>query len=395
MKYNRSFSNRPKGPQSYAPRRSSGLTKEQRSYHPSMFIKKAERVESDEFIPIHSFNDFEVVNELKTNIFARGYEHPTPIQDQVIPHVLAGKDIVGLAHTGTGKTAAFLVPLIHKIRMNDMQKVLIVAPTRELAIQIEDEIKLFSKGMNIFSVLVIGGGNMKRQIDRIRRKHHFVVGTPGRIIDLEKRGIIKLNEYQSVVLDEVDRMLDMGFIRDMTYIVSRLPQKRQSLFFSATLPKNIESLMRSFLQEPITVSVKTERQTSLNVDQDVIRINGRNKVDLLHDVLIQEGFNKVLIFGRTKHGMNNLFKDLLKRGFKVDAIHGNKSQMQRKRALDAFKSGNVQVLLATDLASRGLDIDDITHVINYDLPQSYEDYIHRIGRTGRANKTGIALTLMP
>ncbi|OGK45014.1 hypothetical protein A2957_01130 [Candidatus Roizmanbacteria bacterium RIFCSPLOWO2_01_FULL_38_11] len=395
MKYNRSFSNRPRGPQSYAPRRSSGLTKEQRNYHPSMFIKKAERVEDDEFIPTHSFNDFEVVSELKTNIFARGYEYPTPIQDQVIPYVLAGRDIVGLAHTGTGKTAAFLVPLIHKIRMDDTQKVLIVAPTRELAIQIEDELKLFSKGMNIFSALVIGGGNMKRQIDRIRRKHHFIIGTPGRIIDLEKRGIIKLYGYQSVVLDEVDRMLDMGFIRDMTYIVSRLPQKRQSLFFSATLPKNIESLMRSFLQEPITVSVKTERQTSLNVDQDVIRINGRNKVDLLHDVLIQEGFNKVLIFGRTKHGMNNLFKDLLKRGFKVDAIHGNKSQMQRKRALDAFKLGNVQVLLATDLASRGLDIDDITHVINYDLPQSYEDYIHRIGRTGRANKTGIALTLMP
>ena len=395
MKYNRSFSNRPRGPQSYAPRRSSGLTKEQRNYHPSMFIKKAERVEDDEFIPTHSFNDFEVVSELKTNIFARGYEYPTPIQDQVIPYVLAGRDIVGLAHTGTGKTAAFLVPLIHKIRMDDTQKVLIVAPTRELAIQIEDELKLFSKGMNIFSALVIGGGNMKRQIDRIRRKHHFIIGTPGRIIDLEKRGIIKLYGYQSVVLDEVDRMLDMGFIRDMTYIVSRLPQKRQSLFFSATLPKNIESLMRSFLQEPITVSVKTERQTSLNVDQDVIRINGRNKVDLLHDVLIQEGFNKVLIFGRTKHGMNNLFKDLLKRGFKVDAIHGNKSQMQRKRALDAFKLGNVQVLLATDLASRGLDIDDITHVINYDLPQSYEDYIHRIGRTGGANKTGIALTLMP
>ena len=375
--------------------RRQGITKQQKNFHPSLFIKKAEaQREQATFVPKHEFNNFAISNHLKNNIAARGYNKPTPIQDEIIPYVLEGKDVVGLAQTGTGKTAAFLIPLIDKIYRNNNQKVLIIAPTRELALQIDEEFKQFAKGMGIFSVLCIGGANMRRQTDQLRQRYHIVIGTPGRLIDLEKHRTIQFNSFSTIVLDEVDRMLDMGFINDMKYIVSRLPQQKHALFFSATIPDNTRDIMTKFLSNPISVSVQTERKTSANVDQDVVKIGDKNKVDVLHDLLVQEGFDKVLLFGRTKHGMNKLARMLADRGFKVAAIHGNKTQAQRVRALQTFKRGDVQVLIATDIASRGLDIDDVTHVINYDLPDSYEDYIHRIGRTGRADKTGKALTFI-
>ncbi len=371
------------------------MTRQQKSFNPSMFVKKAEVVEEeDAYVPQHVFADFAIADQIKQNISKRGYTTLTPIQDQIIPHLLEGKDVIGLAHTGTGKTAAFLIPLIDKIHRDNRQKVLIIAPTRELAVQIQDEHRLFASGMNQTSVLCIGGVNIKAQVDRVRRIHHFVIGTPGRLIDLEKRGVLRLSEYRTVVLDEVDQMFDMGFIHAMKYIIAKLPQQRHSLFFSATLPESVREITASFLKDPITVSLKKSDTTSANVHQDVVKLNGRNKIDVLHDLLIKEDFKKVLLFGRTKHGMNKLEKILLDRGFKTAAIHGNKSQAQRQKALDMFKQNRVQVLLATDVASRGLDIDDVSHVINYDLPQTYEDYVHRIGRTGRANKTGHALTFM-
>lgn len=360
-----------------------------------MFIKKADEVrELEEFVPQHRFDDFSVHESIKKNIRDKGYIHPTPIQDIIIPHILNGKDVIGLAQTGTGKTAAFLIPLIHKVLMNPHSKVLIIVPTRELAVQIEDEFKIFARGLNMSSVLVIGGANIKAQSDKVRRVHHFVIGTPGRLIDLEKRGVLNLNMYSSIVLDEVDRMLDMGFIPDMKYIIARLPQKKHALFFSATLPDSIHPVMNAFLHEPVKVAIESNQKASSNVNQDVVRIAGRSKVEVLHDILIQPGFDRVLIFGKTKHGMNKLASNLTERGFKVAAIHGNKTQAQRQKALDAFKKGQVTILLATDIASRGLHIDDVSHVINYDLPQSYEDYIHRIGRTGRHNNVGTALTFM-
>ncbi|PIR39065.1 MAG: hypothetical protein COV34_00005, partial [Candidatus Zambryskibacteria bacterium CG10_big_fil_rev_8_21_14_0_10_42_12] len=304
-----------------------------------------------------------------------------------------GQDVVGIANTGTGKTAAFLIPLIQKILTNRTERVMIIAPTRELAVQIKEETDDLSSHLGIQSLLCIGGVSKSPQTYGLRKNPNIVIGTPGRLIDLQKLGYLSFKLYESIVLDEVDRMLDMGFIKDIKYIISQLPEKRQSLFFSATLPREIQSVMNTFLKNPVTVSVKT-RETSKNVDQDVIHTNGKEKIEILHELLLQEEFSKVLVFGRTKWGMEKLSKNLAGRGFRVAAIHGNKNQSQRQRAIIDFKEHKVQVLLATDIASRGLDIPDVTHVINYDIPGSYEDYVHRIGRTGRAEKTGKALTFI-
>lgn len=370
----------------------------QGSFNPSMLIKNAEvdaglNPEINVYVPKNKFADFVISEALKQNVLDRGYEIPTPIQDQIIPLILDGRDVVGLARTGTGKTAAFLIPLINQVYNQRDIRVLILAPTRELAVQIDSEFKLFAKNLSIYSALCIGGANMNRQISALRRNPQFVIGTPGRLIDLEKRRIFKFSSFSTIVLDEVDQMFDMGFINDMKYVIENLPEQRHSLFFSATLPSKMTEITNSFLRNPVKIQVESQK-ASTNVSQDIIRVQGRSKIDLLHDLLDQEGFDKVLVFGRTKHGLNKLSQILNERGVRVAAIHGNKSQSQRQRALKQFKGEAVQVLLATDIASRGLDIDNVTHVINYDLPQTYEDYIHRIGRTGRANKTGIALSFV-
>ncbi len=362
--------------------------------NPALFVNKPvyENVVAAPLIK-HGFSDFLIADQIKTNIRNKGYLVPTPIQDQVIPFVLEGRDVIGLANTGTGKTGAFLIPLVNKVLYNRSEKVLIVAPTRELAVQINDELKIFAKDMNIFSVLTIGGTGLSYQISALRKPHDFVIGTPGRIKDLKNQGKLNLALYNNIVLDEVDRMMDMGFINDMKFIISHLPGRRQSLFFSATLPRQVLPIAQAFLRNPVTVSVKSQ-ETAQNVEQDIIKLAGRNKVDVLHDLLAEEGFDKVLVFGRTKWGIEKLSKILQQRGFRALAIHGNKNQNQRQRALDQFKRQEIQVLLATDVASRGLDIDDVTHVINFDQPASYEDYVHRIGRTGRADKKGKALTFI-
>lgn len=363
------------------------------SLNPLMFVRKAVNFVEAPYVAVNNFSDFPLHEKVQKNILARGFKKPTPIQDQAILAVVEGKDLVGIANTGTGKTAVFLLPLITKVSKNRNQKVLIITPTRELAVQIQDEFKLFSLGMGIFSTLCIGGASLPAQTRQLERRPNFVIGTPGRIKDLENRRVLNLRQYENVVLDEVDRMLDMGFVHDVRQIISFLPKNRQSLFFSATIPEAIKGVMQSFLVNPVTVSVKTG-PTAQNVDQDVIRIQGKNKVEILHDLLIKEEFRKVLVFGRTKRGVNKLQTNLTQRGFKSAVIHGNKSQNQRLRALRMLKNNQVQILLATDVASRGLDIEDITHVINYDAPGSYNDYVHRIGRTGRAGKKGVALTFV-
>lgn len=360
----------------------------------SLLVRKAEQARPQEaYVVRHAFSDFLISSQLKINIKAKGYETPTPIQDQVIPVALSGRDVVGIANTGTGKTGAFLIPLINKAFYNKSARALIIAPTRELASQIEEECKIFAKDMNIFTTLAIGGVSMYHQASALKRRPQFVIGTPGRLKDFAEHGKLELRTFQNTVLDEVDRMMDMGFINDMRFLISKLPPNRQSLFFSATIPNQVVPFMQAFLKNPVTISVKIQ-ETPEAVDQDIIKINGRNKVDVLHDLLTQEAFKKVLVFGRTKWGMEKLAKILLQRGFQVAAIHGNKSQGQRQKALAQFKNNQIQVLVATDVASRGLDIDDVTHVINFDQPASYEDYIHRIGRTGRANKKGIALSFI-
>ncbi|MEK7574930.1 MAG: DEAD/DEAH box helicase [Patescibacteria group bacterium] len=352
----------------------------------------------EHFKPEHQFTDFKIDEHLKQAIISKGYKTPTPIQDRAIPHVLQGADIVGIANTGTGKTGAFLIPLIQKVRLNKKEKVLILAPTRELAIQIDQELKEFVRGIKvgpkIFSVVTVGGANIMRQISDLKYEYNFIIGTPGRLKDLVDRKRIHLSEFATIVLDEADRMLDMGFINDMRAVMAGMPKVRQTIFFSATLSTTIEKLIGEFLKEPVRISVKT-RDTSKNVEQDVVRIErGTNKIDVLHELLNKEEFNKVLIFGRTKHGVEKLAKDLVGRGFKAESIHGNKNHSKRQRALSLFKDNHTKILVATDVAARGLDIDDVSHVINFDLPATYEDYVHRIGRTGRANKRGKALTFI-
>jgi ATP-dependent RNA helicase RhlE len=360
----------------------------------SRFINKAVITEEVEhFVPEHQFTDFAIEEELKRAVVAKGYVTPTPIQDRAIPHVLKGQDVVGIANTGTGKTAAFLIPLIDKVRRNPKAQVLIVVPTRELAIQIESELKGFTKAMKIFSVVCVGGASIGPQMQALKYRNQFVIGTPGRLKDLIERGKIRLADYSTIVLDEADRMLDMGFINDMRYVMQGMPSPRHTLFFSATLSREIEGLISEFLTEPVRISVKTG-DTSKNVEQDVVRVKGGAKLDILHDLLNQKDFNKVLVFGRTKHGVERLAQTLIERGIKAESIHGNKNHSQRQRALNSFKENKVQVLVATDVAARGLDIADVSHVINYDIPTTYDDYVHRIGRAGRAGKKGKALTFV-
>ena len=356
--------------------------------------KKASiQTEEQAFAVTHQFSDFMLSPEINESISAKGYKTPSPIQDQVIPAVLNGRDVVGIANTGTGKTAAFLIPLIQKMLNNRYEKVLIVAPTRELAVQIQDEFISFAQKLRLYSVLCIGGVNIRPQIEALRRNPNVVIGTPGRLKDLHNQNRLKIIQFQTIVLDEVDRMLDMGFVRDVRFIVSLLPEVRQSLFFSATLSQSIKQIIDEVANNPLQISVKRQ-ETAVNVDQDVIRTQGRQKLDILHDLLIRDNFSKVIVFGKTKWGIEKLSHQLTERGFNVAALHGNKNQNQRQRALNMFKRNEVSILLATDIASRGIDVDDVTHVINYELPQSYDDYVHRIGRTGRAGKKGFALTFV-
>ncbi|MBU0998380.1 DEAD/DEAH box helicase [Patescibacteria group bacterium] len=370
-------------------------TRRIKSFNPIDLINSPQISEKqEEYLISHSFSDFQISEELKRNIFEKGYKIPTPIQDQAIEPILEGRDLVGIANTGTGKTAAFLIPLINKVLKDSNQKVLILTPTRELATQIKNEFLMFSKSLRVYSCLCIGGENIKRQIRELSRNPQFIIATPGRIQDLIRSRVVNLSNFSSVVLDEADRMVDIGFIKDIKYIVSLLASNRQSLFFSATISNDVKQILQSFVRNPVTVSVKI-KDTIDNISQKVVNFHDMNKkVDTLHDLLIQEDFSKVLIFGRTKHSVQRLSEELVMRGFKSGAIHGNKNQSQRRKVLEKFKRSEVQILVATDVASRGLDIPNVSHVINYDLPESYEAYIHRIGRTGRADKKGVALTFV-
>jgi ATP-dependent RNA helicase RhlE len=381
------FGNRP--PQ----RRGFGMNRA--NIHHSKYINKNVESIIEEEVPVtNSFEDFGLDPALLRNVIQHGYETPTPIQDQAIPLIMEGKDVVGLANTGTGKTAAFLLPLINQVLLDQDQGVMIVAPTRELVLQIGEEWQKFVRGLNISMAMCIGGASIGAQIHTLKRNPHFVIGTPGRLKDLINRGALNTEMFKNIVLDEVDRMLDIGFVRDIRFLISHLPEERQSYFFSATMTREVEDVMRSFSQNPIQVSVK-KRETSNHIHQDIIRVEaGSNKTEVLFNLLQQSEFEKVIVFGRTKHGINKLEEILSKRGIRVSSIHGNKTQSARQYSLRLFKQGSVQALLATDVAARGIDIEGVTHVINFDEPQTYDDYIHRIGRTGRAGKEGKALTFV-
>ena len=370
------------------------------------FIKKGQQIEEKAYVAKHTFADFPFHPQLYKNIERAGFTNPRPIQDQAILSVMEGKDVFGMANTGTGKTAAFLLPLIEKISKTKGQAkretVLIMAPTRELALQIEADFKNLAFGFGMFSVACVGGLPIMRQITEIKRGVSFVIGTPGRLRDLIDKKVLDLSVCHSVVLDEADRMLDMGFRDEMVYIIGKTPKEHQTLFFSATLSPEIKKLTENYLKDPVFISV-ISGETLKNIDQDVIRVRTKEeKLEKLHEVLKNPRHGgasdrplKVLIFREMKHSVDSLTKELLHMGFKVGCIHGDKRSRERIRVLDSFKKDQINVLIATDVAARGLDIPDVTHVINYDVPQTYDTYVHRIGRTGRSGKKGTALTFVP
>lgn len=329
----------------------------------------------------------------------KGYTHPTPIQAQSIPVVLRGKDLLGCAQTGTGKTAAFAIPVLQTLflqkRAGDFPpgiKTLILTPTRELAIQIADSFSAYGHGTGIRHEVIFGGVSAVPQIASLKKGTDILIATPGRLLDLMQQKVVSLQHIRVFVLDEADRMLDMGFIHDVRKVINHLPAKRQTLFFSATMPSEISGLADSILKDPAKVSVTPVSSTAEKVEQSVFFVEKTDKRHLLNHLLKGQVAGRVLVFSRTKHGADKVAKDLNKNGIKAEAIHGNKSQNARQRALENFKSGATRVLVATDIAARGIDIQELAYVINYDLPNVPETYVHRIGRTGRAGASGKALS---
>ncbi len=361
---------------------------------PARFVAIAKPTQAADYTPAHQFSDFPLDPVIQANLSSKGFTVPSPIQDQTIPLGLEGKDVIGIANTGTGKTAAFAVPVIQALVSRQQAKALIVAPTRELAQQIEQECRSIGKGCGFSGAVLIGGTAMGGQLHDLRNRPRLVIGTPGRIKDHMERGTLNLDSFDIVVLDEVDRMLDMGFLPDVSHILKHLRSIRQSFFFSATMDPRVQGLIRTFSNEPETVSVKSA-ESSDHVNQDIVHYGGtQEKMDKLNDILLRKDVDKVIVFDETQRSVERLSNELVARGFAADAIHGGKSQGQRKRALDSFKANRTKILVATDVAARGIDVADITHVINFSQPQSYQDYVHRIGRAGRAGRVGHALTFV-
>ncbi len=345
-----------------------------------------------------SFVDLGLAEPILRALVSEGYTTPTPIQSQTIPHVLAGRDLLGCAQTGTGKTAAFALPILQHVDQHRRAavprapRVVVIAPTRELASQIGQSFAAYGRNVHFRHTVIFGGVGQGPQVRALTKGVHILVATPGRLLDLMSQGCVRLNELEVFVLDEADRMLDMGFLPDLKRIISHLPAKRQSLFFSATMPDNIAGLAHGLLHDPVRVSVTPPATTVQRIEQQVHFVEHRHKQALLHQVISHSDCHRALVFTRTKHGADKVARKLGQQGVKADAIHGNKSQSARERALSGFRNGKLHVLVATDVAARGLDVDGISHVINYDLPTDPESYVHRIGRTGRAGATGIALT---
>jgi superfamily II DNA/RNA helicase len=347
-----------------------------------------------------SFQDFGLADPISRALKEENYLTPTPIQAQTIPIALTGRDVVGIAQTGTGKTAAFALPILHRILENRTRpqpkacRVLVLSPTRELSGQILDSFNAYGRHMRLTSALAIGGVPMGRQVRSVMQGVEVMVATPGRLLDLVQSNGLKLGQVEFLVLDEADRMLDMGFINDIRKIVAKLPVKRQTLFFSATMPKDIAELAEAMLRDPARVAVTPVASTVERITQRIIQVDHTAKAALLAQLLKQEPVDRALIFTRTKHGADKVVKGLARAGITADAIHGNKSQNHRERVLAAFRSGEIRTLVATDIAARGIDVDGISHVVNFDLPNIPETYVHRIGRTARAGADGVAISLV-
>jgi len=347
-----------------------------------------------------SFQDFGLADPISRALKEENYVTPTPIQAQTVPLALTGRDIVGIAQTGTGKTAAFALPILHRILENRLKppakacRVLVLSPTRELSGQILDSFKAYGRHIRLTSALAIGGVPMGRQVRAIMGGVEVLVATPGRLLDLVQSNGLKLNQVEFLVLDEADRMLDMGFINDIRKIVAKLPVKRQTLLFSATMPKDIADLAQQMLRDPARVAVTPVATTADRITQRIIQVDHTAKPAILAQILKQEPVNRALVFTRTKHGADKVVKSLARAGIPANAIHGNKSQNHRERVLAAFRTGEIRTMVATDIAARGIDVDGVSHVVNFDLPNVPETYVHRIGRTARAGAEGIAISLV-
>ncbi|MEZ4949738.1 MAG: DEAD/DEAH box helicase [Saprospiraceae bacterium] len=356
-----------------------------------LFERPAISVEERKYVPSKDFKAFNLHPALQGNLDRVGYELPTEIQEKTYDHILNGEDVLGIAKTGTGKTAAFLIPLIQRLLTEEKEfQTLIVVPTRELAIQVKDEFWKLTRRMQFYSASFIGGTNVRTDIDILKRFQHVVVGTPGRLLDLSRKEAIMFEDYQVLVLDEYDRMLDMGFVDDVQAISDAMYGKEQTLLFSATTNEHLPRLVKN----PYEVKINSV-ETINHIEQNVVRVpSGQNKIDVLVDLVRDKRMQKVILFAETKRTVDKLRTQLYRKGIKSDCIHGDKSQVSRQKALDRLKRGNIQVLVATDVAARGIDISDVTHVINFQKPTNYDSYVHRIGRTGRAGKVGFAYTFV-
>lgn len=344
------------------------------------------------------FSDLNLILPLQKALEATGYTTPTPIQEAAIPHLLQGRDLLGCAQTGTGKTAAFALPILQRLAQASKKleshhvRALILTPTRELAVQILESFQVYGKNLNLKSTVVFGGVSQFHQVKSMKSGVDILVATPGRLLDLINQRCINLRNLEVFVLDEADRMLDMGFINDIKKIIKLLPPKRHNLFFSATMPPDIQKLASDLLTDPVRVEVTPVSSTAEKIQQSVMYVERKHKKDLLRHVFKNKDLKRVIVFTRTKHGANQVSEVLEKNGIRSAAIHGNKSQGARQRALDSFKRGTIRALVATDIAARGIDIDGISHVINYELPNIAESYVHRIGRTARAGTEGVAIS---
>ncbi len=343
-----------------------------------------------------TFKELNIITPILNAVTEEGYETPTPIQFQAIPHILNGRDLLGCAQTGTGKTAAFAIPMLQILSGNPIQtktiRSLILTPTRELATQIDENFRTYGKHLRMKTTTIFGGVPQGRQVAALSRGVDILIATPGRLLDLMQQGYVNLSQIEIFVLDEADRMLDMGFITDIKKIVPKLPAKRQTLFFSATMPDVIQKLCNSLLRNPVEVKVTPVSSTVKKIAQSVYFVDKKNKTDLLVHILNTSAKSRSLVFTTTKHGADKLVKQLTSTGIYAAAIHGNKSQNARQKALSDFRESKLRILVATDIAARGIDIDDLPHVINYDLPNVPETYVHRIGRTGRAGLEGTAIS---
>lgn len=346
--------------------------------------------------PTVGFDALDLIDPIRRAVHDEKYTSPTPIQQEAIPHLLQGSDLLGCAQTGTGKTAAFALPILQRLseglKGSKSPRALVLSPTRELAVQISDSFRVYGKHLKLKQAVLYGGVSLKPQISTLRRGVDIVIATPGRLIDLYRQRCLRLDKIEVFVLDEADRMLDMGFLPDIKKIYETVPADRQSMLFSATLPDDIMRLTKHFLNDPVRVSVNPPASTVDKIDQRVLFVDRENKGALLESVLQDEDIERVLVFARTRHGADRIVRNLGKARIKADTIHGNKSQAARMDALRKFRSGKVRVLVATDVVSRGLDVEGITHIINYELPNEAESYVHRVGRTARAGATGIALS---